>query len=71
MMLNFFKNRRLERNLKVEEKEKEFRSRIKDTPLEKKDIPAMIIAAFLVLFPAVLLAFGAIVLIMFLFFRGA
>ena len=24
MMLNFFKNRRLERNLKVEEKEKEF-----------------------------------------------
>ncbi|HIQ58447.1 MAG TPA: hypothetical protein IAB22_03265 [Candidatus Merdivicinus intestinavium] len=70
-MLNFFKNRRLERNLKVEEKEKEFRSRIKDTPLEKKDIPAMIIAAFLVLFPAVLLAFGAIVLIMFLFFRGA
>ena len=70
-MLNFFKNRRLERNLKVEEKEKEFRSRIKDTPLEKKDIPAMIIAAFLVLFPAVLLALGAIVLIMFLFFRGA
>ena len=70
-MLNFFKNRRLERNLKVEKKEKEFRSRIKDTPLEKKDIPAMIIAAFLVLFPAVLLAFGAIVLIMFLFFRGA
>ena len=70
-MLNAFKNRRLERNLKVDEKEKEFRSRIKDTPLEKKDIPAMIIAAFLVLFPAVLLAFGAIVLIMFLFFRGA
>ena len=29
----------------------------------------MIIAAFLVLLPAVLLAFGAIVLLMFLFFR--
>ena len=67
-MLKFF-SKKLDRNLRVEDMEKEFRSRIKDTPLEKKDLPAMIIAAFLVLFPAILLAFGAIVLLMFLFFR--
>ncbi|HIV18325.1 MAG TPA: hypothetical protein IAC82_03365 [Candidatus Merdivicinus intestinigallinarum] len=67
-MLKFF-SKKLDRNLRVEDTEKEFRSRIKDTPLEKKDLPAMIIAAFLVLFPAILLAFGAIVLLMFLFFR--
>ena len=67
-MLKFF-SKKLNRNLRVEDTEKEFRSRIKDTPLEKKDLPAMIIAAFLVLFPAILLAFGAIVLLMFLFFR--
>ncbi|HIS75211.1 MAG TPA: hypothetical protein IAB51_00215 [Candidatus Merdivicinus excrementipullorum] len=67
-MLKFF-SKKLNRNLRVEDTEKEFRSRIKDTPLEKKDLPAMIIAAFLVLLPAVLLAFGAIVLLMFLFFR--
>ena len=67
-MLKFF-SKKLDRNLREEDTEKEFRSRIKDTPLEKKDLPAMIIAAFLVLFPAILLAFGAIVLLMFLFFR--
>ena len=67
-MLKFF-SKKLNRNLRVEDTEKEFRSRIKDTPLEKKDLPAMIVAAFLVLLPAVLLAFGAIVLLMFLFFR--
>ena len=67
-MLKFF-SKKLNRNLRVEDTEKEFRSRIKDTPLEKKDLPAMIIAAFLVLLPAVLLAVGAIVLLMFLFCR--
>ena len=67
-MLKFF-SKKLNRNLRVEDTEKEFRSRIKDTPLEKKDLPAMIIAAFLVLLPAVLVVFGAIVLLMFLFFR--
>ncbi len=67
-MLNLFKNRRLDRNLHVEESEKRFRNQVENTPLEKKDLPAMIIAAFLVLLPAVLLTFGVIVLIMFLFF---
>lgn len=67
-MLRFFR-KKLDRNLRVEDSEKEFRNRIKDTPLEKKDLPAMIIAAFLVILPVVLLAFGAIVLLMFLFFR--
>lgn len=67
-MLRFFR-KKLDRNLRVEDSEKEFRSRIKDTPLEKNDLPAMIIAAFLVILPAVLLAFGAIALLMFLFFR--
>ena len=67
-MLKFF-SKKLNRNLRVEDTEKEFRSRIKDTPLEKKDLPAMIIAAFLVRLPAVLMALGAIVLLMFLFFR--
>ncbi len=67
-MLRFFR-KKLDRNLRVEETETEFRNRIKDTPLEKKDLPAMIIAAFLVLLPAVLIAFGLIALLMFLFFR--
>lgn len=67
-MLRFFR-KKLDRNLRVEDSEKEFRNRIKDTPLEKKDLPAMIIAAFLVLLPAVLIAFGLIALLMFLFFR--
>lgn len=67
-MLRFFR-KKLDRNLRVEDSEKEFRNRIKDTPLEKNDLPAMIIAAFLVLLPAVLIAFGLIALLMFLFFR--
>ena len=67
-MFNLFQNRRLERNLRVEESEERFRKQLDETPLEKKDIPAMIIAAFLVLLPAVLVTFGLIVLLMYLFF---
>lgn len=67
-MRNLFQNRRLDRNLHVEESEERFRKQIEQTPLEKKDLPAMIIAAFLVLLPAVLLTFGVIVLLMYLFF---
>ncbi|HIT07934.1 MAG TPA: hypothetical protein IAB55_02470 [Candidatus Merdivicinus faecavium] len=67
-MFNLFRNRRLERNLRVEESEERFRKQLDETPLEKKDIPAMIIAAFLVLLPAVLVTFGLIVLLMYLFF---
>ena len=67
-MFNLFRNRRLERNLRVEESEERFRKQLDETPLEKKDIPAMIIAAFLVLLPAVLVSFGLIVLLMYLFF---
>ena len=67
-MFNLFRNGRLERNLRVEESEERFRKQLDETPLEKKDIPAMIIAAFLVLLPAVLVTFGLIVLLMYLFF---
>ena len=67
-MRNLFQNRRLDRNLHVEESEERFRKQIEQTPLEKKDLPAMIIAAFLVLLPAVLLTCGLIVLLMYLFF---
>lgn len=67
-MLNFFRNGKLDRNLRVEETEKRFRTQIENTPLEKKDLPAMIIAAFLVLLPAVLITFGVIVLVMYFFF---
>lgn len=67
-MFKLFRNRRLERNLRVEEREERFRRQLEETPLEKKDIPAMIIAAFLVLLPAVLVTFGLIVLLMYLFF---
>ncbi|MGI5894754.1 MAG: hypothetical protein ACOX6P_09205 [Candidatus Merdivicinus sp.] len=67
-MLNLFKNRRLDRNLHVEESEKRFQKQVENTPLEKKDLPAMIIAAFLVLLPAVLITFGLIVLLMYFFF---
>ena len=67
-MRNLFQNRRLDHNLHVEESEERFRKQIEQTPLEKKDLPAMIIAAFLVLLPAVLLTFGVIVLLMYLFF---
>ena len=56
------------RNLRVVESEERFRKQLDETPLEKKDIPAMIIAAFLVLLPAVLVTFGLIVLLMYLFF---
>ena len=67
-MFNLFRNRRLECNLRVEESEERFRKQLDETPLEKKDIPAMIIAAFLVLLPAVLVTFGLIVLLRYLFF---
>lgn len=67
-MFNLFRNRKLERNLHVDESEERFRKQLDETPLEKNDIPAMIIAAFLVLLPAVLVTFGLLVLLMYLFF---
>ena len=50
---------------KSEEKPKET---LENTPLEKKDLPAMIIAALLVLLPAVIVVGGLFMLIAYLFF---
>ena len=52
------------------EKEKELREQIeKEGGLEKGDMPAMIISAFLVFIPVAALALGLIILLAWLFLR--
>ena len=46
----------------------QFKETLSETPLEKKDLPAMIIAALLVLLPAVLVVGGLFMLISYFFF---
>ena len=46
----------------------EIRDQLKNAKLEKKDVPAMVIAAFIVFLPAILLVIGIFVLIFWLFF---
>ncbi len=64
-------NRRLKRVVKVEESEKRFREQLEKEKLEKKDIPAMIIAALLTFLPALILVIGLVLLVSWLLFgRG-
>lgn len=49
------------------EREEEKIREINEIPLEKKDIPAMIISAYLVFLPIVILMLGIIALVAFLY----
>ena len=49
------------------EREEEKIREINEIPLEKKDVPAMIISAYLVFIPIVLLMLGIIALVAFLY----
>ena len=60
---------RLDRVLHVKESEQKFREQLKEQPLEKKDIPAMILAALLTLLPALLIVIGLAVLVAWLLFH--
>lgn len=59
---------RIERLVNVEKSEEKFRKEIETVELEKLDMPAMIIAAFSVFLPAILLILGVFVFIIWLFF---
>lgn len=66
----FFKQK-FSRVLDIEKSEAQFREQMKDVPLEKNDLPAMILAALLTFIPAiavVVLIFLAV--IWFFFLRG-
>lgn len=63
-----FLNKKVKRVLDVEKAEEDFEERMEDVELEKKDRPAMIIAAFIVFVPALLLVIGFFVFVIWLFF---
>jgi hypothetical protein len=63
-----FFRRRIERVLDVKKIEERHRTEEKE-PLEKGDLLAMMIAAFLVFLPAVLLLIGVVYLLLWLFIR--
>ena len=50
-------------------KEKELNQSINEFGLEKKDLPAMVISAYIVIIPAALLALGLLALVAYLFVR--
>ncbi len=54
--------------LDVEKSEAEFEEQMEGVELEKTDRPAMLIAAFLVFIPALLLVIGFFLLVIWLFF---
>ena len=58
--------KKIDRVIKQKDQEKEFRQEREKLPLEKGDAFAMIVAAFLVFLPVVLLLIGAVFLIYFL-----
>lgn len=62
-------NRKVDRLVDVEKSEKKFAETLKNEKLEKGDVPAMIIAALLVIFPVLLVVGGLFALLAFLFFR--
>ncbi len=63
-----FLNKKVKRVLDVEKAEEDFEERMEDVELEKRDRPAMIIAAFIVFVPALLLVIGFFVFVIWLFF---
>ncbi len=62
-------NKRRERLIHIQESERKFREQLEREPLEKKDVPAMILAALLVFVPALLFVIGLFFLLSWLFFR--
>lgn len=60
--------KRLDRLIHLEESEKRFRKNIEQEPLEKKDVPAMILAALLVFLPVVIVVVLLLALLVWLFF---
>ena len=62
-------NKRRERLIHIQESERNFREQLEREPLEKKDVPAMILAALLVFVPALLFVIGLFFLLSWLFFR--
>lgn len=63
----FFKHK-YDRIINVEKSEKEFKKSIEEEPLEKKDVPAMILAAVIVFLPAIIIIIGIFLLVIWLFF---
>lgn len=63
-----FFNNKVKRVLDVEKAEKEFEEHMEEIELEKADRPAMLIAAFIVFIPALLLVVGFFLLVIWLFF---
>ena len=63
----FFLNK-INRVIDEKKREEKIKVTLENTPLEKKDLPAMIIAALLVLLPAVIVVGGLFMLIAYLFF---
>ncbi|MCI9384935.1 MAG: hypothetical protein K1W36_11030 [Lachnospiraceae bacterium] len=63
-----FFNNKIKRVLDVEKSEAEFEEQMEGVELEKTDRPAMLIAAFLVFIPALLLVIGFFLLVIWLFF---
>lgn len=62
--------KRLDRVVRIKESHEKFKQTLEKEPLEKKDLPALIIAAFLVFVPALLVIIGLFVLVSVLFFRA-
>lgn len=61
-------DKKVKRVIDVEKAEEEFEERMEGVELDKKDRPAMIIAAFIVFIPALLLVLGAFLLVIWFFF---
>lgn len=63
----FFKGR-LDKILDVKKAESDFKKTLEETPLEKNDTPAMILAALLVFVPAILITVGVFLTVIWFFF---
>ena len=63
-----FFQKKINRVIDEKKSEEKLKETLENTPLEKEDLPAMIIAALLVLLPAVIVVGGLFMLIAYLFF---
>lgn len=61
-------DKKVKRVIDVEKAEKEFEERMENVELDKKDRPAMIIAALIVFIPALLLVLVIFLLVIWFFF---
>lgn len=60
--------KKVKRVLDVEKAEEEFEERMEGVELDKKDRPAMILAALIVFIPALLLVMGVFLFVIWFFF---